>query len=91
MIVPVLCLLTAALPQAPAQEVVNYVVSVDSETTGDDVSLLFVLTGPPGSYSAAREGDEILVRIAAGSAPAPAGAQCEILPLMEWPPDTLVR
>jgi molybdopterin molybdotransferase len=47
---------------------------------------------PLGSHDvAAYAHGTVLVRIAAGSAPAPAGAQSEILPLIEWPPDTLVR
>ena len=69
MIVSFLCLLAAFSPQAPAQDTIAYVVSIVTETTGDDVSLRFVLTGPPSSYSAVREGDEIAVRIAAEALP----------------------
>ncbi len=64
-----LCLLAAASAQAPAQESAAYVVSIVTEATGDDLSLRFILSGPPGSYSAVREGDEIVVRIAAEALP----------------------
>jgi hypothetical protein len=69
MIVSFLCLLVSFSRQSPAQDTTAYVVSIVSETTGDDVSLRFVLTAPPGSYSAVRDGDEIVVRIEAEALP----------------------
>ena len=53
-------------PQGPPPvPTVPYVVSIINEEQGDAAVLRFVLSGPPSSYSATREGDEILVRIAA--------------------------
>jgi len=59
------CLLASLSSPAEAQDTPVYVVSIVTETTGDDVSLRFVLTGPPESYSAVQDGDAIVVRIAA--------------------------
>ena len=80
MIVPLLALAAAlSPPQAqPAVTSTNYVVSILSEVAGDDFSVRFVLAGPPTTYSSTREGDDIVVRIAAErlpglSVPAPSG------------------
>lgn len=52
-------------PTAPSP----YVVSIVNELIGDGLAVRFVLSGPPSSYSATREGDDILVRIAAVALP----------------------
>ena len=66
MILSLLCLVAALAPQAQAPTPsLPFVVSILNETEGDDVVMRFVLSGPPSSYSATREGDDILVRIAA--------------------------
>ncbi len=80
MIVSLLAMAVAlSQPQTqPAVVSTNYVVSILSEVAGDDFSVRFVLTGPPSTYSAVREGDDIVVRIGAEalgglSLPAPSG------------------
>lgn len=70
MIVSILALVVAFSPQAqPAVAGTNYVVSVVNERAGDDFSVRFVLSGPPTSYSAVKDGDGILVRIEATPLP----------------------
>ncbi len=70
MIASILSLLVSFSPQAPPPVAPPaYVVSILNDREGDDVSLRFVLSGPPGSYSATREGNAILVRIAAEPLP----------------------
>jgi hypothetical protein len=79
MIVSILALLLGFSPQAkPAAAPKNYVVSVVNERAGDDFSVRFVLSGPPGAYSAKKDGEDIVVRIDAEpmptlSLPAPSG------------------
>ena len=68
-------LLLLAAPQTTAPP--TQVLAVLTERTSKDVSLRFVLSGGVDSYSATREGDEIVVRIGASAAiglgvPAPA-------------------
>ncbi|REJ75767.1 MAG: molybdopterin molybdenumtransferase MoeA [Acidobacteria bacterium] len=47
---------------------------------------------PLGSHDvAAYAHGTALVRVPAGSGPSAAGDSCEILPLIDWPPDTLAR
>jgi len=71
MTLSMLGLLVSFLPQASAPVAGRtFVVSIINERTGDDVFLRFVLSGPPRSYSATREGDDILVRIEAEALPA---------------------
>lgn len=62
--------LVAFLPQTPVPDAApNYVVSILDERAGDQVTVRFVLSGAPTSYSATREGDDILVLIAAEPLP----------------------
>jgi hypothetical protein len=53
--------LLAAAPQEPAA----HVLSILSERSGASAAYRFVLTGAPTSYSAAPEGDDIVIRIGA--------------------------
>src|SRR6185436_16881451 len=70
MIVSILALLVGFSPQAkPAVASKNYVVAVMNEQVGDDFSVRFVLSGPPGAYSARRDGEDIVVRIEAEPLP----------------------
>lgn len=70
MIVSILALVVAFSPQAqPVVAGTNYVVSIVNERAGDDFSVRFVLSGPPTSYSATKDGDDILVRIEAAPLP----------------------
>ena len=71
MIVSALALVLAfsQAPQPAVAAAVPYVMAILNENAGDDVVVRFVLSGPPTSYSASREGDEILVRIAAEPLP----------------------
>ncbi|MCH9649788.1 MAG: molybdopterin molybdotransferase MoeA [Deltaproteobacteria bacterium] len=51
----------------------------------DDGKILVSPLGPKGSHDLAAYGrGTALVRIPAGSAPAPVGAPCEVLPLTDW-------
>ena len=64
MIVPLLALAVALPPQAPAVSAgSNHVVSVINERVGGDFSVRFVMSGPPTTYSASRDGNDIVVRI----------------------------
>ncbi len=70
MILSILALVVAFSPQAqPAVAGTNYIVSIVNERAGDDFSVRFVLSGPPTSYSATQEGDDVLVRIEATPLP----------------------
>ena len=70
MIVSMLALAVALSPQAkPAAAGTNYIVSIVNERAGDDFSVRFVLSGPPSSYSAVKDGDDIVVRIEATPLP----------------------
>ena len=70
MIVSLLALATAFSPQAqPATASTNYVVSIVYERAEDDISVRFVLSGPPTTYSATKDGDDIVVRIEAQALP----------------------
>ena len=70
MIVSMLALVVAFSPQAqPAVAGTNYVVSIVNEQVGEDFSVRFVLSGPPTSYSALKDGDHVLVRIEAEPLP----------------------
>lgn len=70
MIVSILALVVAFSPQAqPVAAGTNYIVSIVNERAGDDFSVRFVMSGPPTSYSATKEGAEILVRIEATPLP----------------------
>ena len=70
MMVSLLALVVAFSPQAkPAVAATNYVVSVVYERADDDFSVRFVLSGPPTSYSATKDGDDIVVRIEAEALP----------------------
>lgn len=74
--------LLALLHQAPAQtptpgavptptpsSSAGFVVAILNETLGDDTVVRFVLSGTPSAYSAGREGDEIVMNIAAEPLP----------------------
>jgi hypothetical protein len=80
MIASLFVLLLAQSPPVPSPSplaVPSYVVSIVSERSGNDAAIRFVLSGPPNSYSAVREGDDIVVRIAAeplGGLSVPSGA-----------------
>ena len=70
MIVSILALAVAFSPQAqPPVAGTNYIVSIVNERAGDDFSVRFILSGPPSSYSAVKDGDDILVRIEATPLP----------------------
>ena len=70
MIVSLLAFAVAFSPQAqPAVAGTNYVVSIVYERADDDFSVRFVLSGPPTTYSATKDGDDILVRIQAEPLP----------------------
>jgi|CXWL01.1.fsa_nt_gi hypothetical protein len=59
---------TPAPAPTPASSA-GFVVSILNERLGDDTVVRFVLSGTPGAYSAVREGDDILVNIAAEPLP----------------------
>ena len=62
----------AAQTPAPAPTpaaTAGFVVSILNEKLGDDTVLRFVLSGTPGAYSAVREGDDIIMSIAAEPLP----------------------
>jgi hypothetical protein len=64
--IALLFLLAALIPQSPRTAgPVPFVVSVLHEAVGDDAVLRLVLSGPPSTYSAGREGEDIVVRISA--------------------------
>jgi hypothetical protein len=68
MSVPILALSAFILAQA-AQVAPPVVISVLHEIVGGDDVIRLSLSGPPGSYSSTREGNEILLRITARAAP----------------------
>ncbi len=57
----------AAAPTPSASA--GFVVSILNERLGDDTVVRFVLSGTPGAYSAVREGEDIIVNIAAEPLP----------------------
>lgn len=70
MIVSLLALAVTLSPQAqPVAASTHYVVSVVYERADEDFSVRFVLSGAPSTYSASRDGDDIVVRIEARPLP----------------------
>lgn len=66
--------LSPQAPQTPAPAptpaaTAGFVVSILNERLGDDTVVRFVLSGTPGAYSAVREGNDIIVSIAAEPLP----------------------
>ena len=62
-------LLLGSSPQAPSVQAKTKVIAILAERSGDEVSLRFVLNGFADSYSASREGAEVVVRFSAEPKP----------------------